>query len=410
LRRWRHNQALPSVYPVQVRAGLAYDERCTKERSFYFYQEQSNMKNIKWKLVALAAAVIVAACGGGETADGPSNKVGITSMVTFGDSLSDVGTYNVGSIAAIGAATGGAGRWTVNNTTGGQVWTERIAALLPVAAPCPAETGLSPNIPGLTGAPIAAKPGCTGYAQGSSRVTSPLGPNSVALQAPPFSQHTLGLTAKPIKDQMAAHLTVAGGSYTGKELVTVLAGANDVFMELAFFGQPGGAATPEAAVTNVATAGATLGQLIKTLVVAKGATHVLVLNLPDMASTPNAKSQTAQIQGLIDAMVNAFNAQLATQLTGVPGVVLVDVYSESKAQLANPAQFGLTNVTTPACGPNALSNPPTSPGTSLVCNASNQIAGDISHYFFADDVHPTPYGHQLLSQLASKLMAQAGWL
>ncbi len=205
-------------------------------------------------------------------------------------------------------------------------------------------------------------------------------------------------------------IAAAGGSYTGHELVTVLAGANDVFMELAFFVQPGGAATPEAAVTNVAMAGATLGQLIKAQVVAKGAKQVLVLNLPDMANTPSAVSQPAEIRGLIDAMVTAFNAQLAAQLAGVPGVVVGDVYAESKAQIANPAQYGLTNVTTPACGPNALSSSPLTPGTSLICNASNQISGDVSRYFFADDVHPTPYGHQLLSQFASKLMAQAGWL
>lgn len=367
------------------------------------------MKDLRWKLAAIAAAVIVAACGGGG-AEPPANKVGITSMVSFGDSLSDLGTFNVGSVAGLGAATGGAGRFTVNSTTGGQVWTERIAALLPVAAPCPAETGLSPNIPGLAGGPITAKPGCTSYAQGSARVTSPLGPNSVALQAAPFGQATLGLTAKPIAAQMAAHLAVAGGSYTGRELVTVLAGANDVFMELAFFGQPGGAATPEAAVTNVATAGATLGQLIKTQVLAKGAKQVLVLNLPDMAGTPSAMAQPVQIRGLIDAMVTAFNAQLAAQLAGVPGVVIGNVYAESKSQLANPAQYGLTNVTTPVCGPNALSPSPTTPGTSLVCNASNQIAGDVSHYFFADDVHPTPYGHQLLSQFAARELARAGWL
>jgi phospholipase/lecithinase/hemolysin len=368
-----------------------------------------DMRDLRWKLAAIAAAVIVAACGGGG-ADGPSNKVSITSMVSFGDSLSDLGTYNVGSIAGLGAATGGAGRWTVNGTTGGQVWTERIAALLPVATPCPAETGLSPNIPGFVGAAVTAKPGCTSYAQGSSRITSPLGPNAVALQAAPFNQVTLGLTAKPVQAQMAAHLAAAGGSYTGHELVTVLAGANDVFMELAFFGQPGGAATPEAAVTNVAMAGATLGQLIKTQVIAKGAKQVLVLNLPDMAGTPSATAQSVQTRGLIDAMVTAFNAQLAAQLAGVPGVVVGDVYAESKAQIANPAQYGLTNVTTPACGPNALSSSPLTPGTSLICNASNQISGDVSRYFFADDVHPTPYGHQLLSQFASKLMAQAGWL
>ena len=70
----------------------------------------------------------------------------------------------------------------------------------------------------------------------------------------------------------------------------------------------------------------------------------------------------------------------------------------------------MTNVTDLSCGPNALSNPPSAPGTSLVCNASNVIKGDVSRYYFADDVHPTPYGHQLLSQFAARAMAQAGWL
>ncbi|MBK9986635.1 MAG: hypothetical protein IPP21_06620 [Betaproteobacteria bacterium] len=142
------------------------------------------MKDIRWKLAALAAAAIVAACGG-ETADGPSNKVGINAMVSFGDSLSDVGSYNVGSIAGLGQATGGAGRFTVNATTGGQIWTERIAALLPVPTTCSAQTGMYPSPQtGLTGAPFTAKSGCFNYAQGGSRVSSPVGVKSVLLQAP----------------------------------------------------------------------------------------------------------------------------------------------------------------------------------------------------------------------------------
>ena len=366
------------------------------------------MKSMKWKLAALAAAAILAACGDNETADGPSNKVGINAMVSFGDSLSDIGSYNVGSIAGLGAATGGAGTFTVNDTTGGQIWTQRIAALLPVATTCAAQTGMSPNIPGLSGASATAKPGCTNYAQGGSRVSNPAGVQSVLLQGPPVNQYNLGFTTKPVVDQMTAHLTAAGGSYTGKELVTVLAGANDVFMELASVAA--GAQTPQTAVTNVATAGATLGGLIKAMVVAKGAKQVLVINMPYVAGTPFGQHLDAQTRGLVDAMTTNFNEQLAAQLAGVPGVVVGDFYSEFKAMLSTPAQYALTNVTTPVCGPNALSNPANVPGTSLICNASNVIQGDISHYAFADDVHPSPYGHQLLSQFASKLMAQAGWL
>jgi outer membrane lipase/esterase len=284
---------------------------------------------------------------------------------------------------------------------------------LPVPTTCAAATGLSPNIPGLVGAPIVTHPGCTNYAQGSARVTNIYSSNSTSLQGTPvYPNGNLGFAALPVQQQMAAHLAAAGGSYTGHELVTVFAGNMDVLMELAFYGQPalGGATTPEAAVVAVATAGATLGQLIKTQVVGKGAKQVLVLNVPFIAGTPFGLSQTAATQGLIDAMTNAFNAQLAAQLAGIPGVLVGDLYTEFKAMVTNPAQFGLSNVTSMACGPNALSNPTTAPGTSLVCNASNQISGDVSHYGFADDVHPTPYGQQLISQLASKVMAQAGWL
>jgi outer membrane lipase/esterase len=366
------------------------------------------MKSMKWKLAALAAAAILAACGDNETADGPSNKVGINAMVSFGDSLSDIGSYNVGSIAGLGAATGGAGRFTVNDTAGGQIWTERIAALLPVPTTCSAQTGMSPNIPGLTGAPATAKPGCTNYAQGGARVSNPVGIQSVLLQGPPVNEVNLGFTTKPVQDQMTAHLTAAGGSYTGKELVTVLAGANDIFIALGSVSA--GLITPEAAVTNVATAGATLGALIKSQVVGKGAKQVLVMNVPDVAVTPFGKHLPATALPLLVAMNQAFNAQLAAQLTGVAGVVLGDAYTESQLIAANPAQYAVSNATTPACGPNALSNPATAPGTSLVCNASNVLKADVSKYYFADDVHPTPYGHQLLSQFASKLMAQAGWL
>lgn len=355
---------------------------------------------------ATTFALLLAACGGG---DNPA-PFKYERLVSFGDSLSDIGTHNVGTIKFLSDNTGGGGRWTTNSPGGGEIWTERLASQIGVSKPCAAETGLAPNIlnpltdePAVIGALTTEHTGCFSYAQGSARVTSPLGPNSLALQA--FGQQTLGLIAKPLVDQLAAHLAASGGSYSGKELVTVLAGANDVFMELSLTAP----SDPAAAVTNVATAGATLGQLIKTQIVAKGAKRVLVLNVPDVAGTPFARSLGAETAGLIDTMVKAFNAQLAAQLQGVPEVRLGDAYSVSKDQLANPSQYGLANVTDVACGPNALSSPSAN-GTSLVCNASNLRVADVSRYQFADDVHPTAYGHMLLTQFAAKELLQAGWL
>jgi phospholipase/lecithinase/hemolysin len=367
--------------------------------------------NFRTPLVAALAVVLLASCGGGGDGD-QSTSFKYDKLVSFGDSLSDLGTFKVGTILALTATQGG-GRWSTSTPAGGDIWVERVASQIAVSKPCSAETGLLPNIPGITGAPVTAQTGCFSYSQGSARITSPLGPNSVALQSIPdqtnggLPTQTLGLMAKPIKDQMAAHLAAAGGSYSGQELVTVLAGANDVFMELSFIGTGLGAATPAGAFANMALSGATLGNLIKTEVLAKGAKRVMVLNIPDVASTPFAKSRELTDPGttaLIDAMVKAFNTQLATALKDVPGVRLGDAYSVSKDQATNPAAYGLTNVTSVACGTNFLN------GSALVCNGSNLIAGDTSRYQFADDVHPTAYGHQLLAQFAIKELAQAGWL
>jgi phospholipase/lecithinase/hemolysin len=59
---------------------------------------------------------------------------------------------------------------------------------------------------------------------------------------------------------------------------------------------------------------------------------------------------------------------------------------------------------------NILATAGNADGSSLVCNSSNLVTGDTSHYLFADDVHPTPFGHKLLAQYATKAMVIAGWL
>jgi phospholipase/lecithinase/hemolysin len=169
------------------------------------------------------------------------------------------------------------------------------------------------------------------------------------------------------------------------------------------------------AVFPMGEAGKQLASYIKTQIVGKGAKYVAVVNLPDVSSTPSATSQSVDTQGLILNMVIYFNTLLASELAGTPGVHIVDSFADMRSQIASPSSYGLSNVTTPACNLNAPANglaSPTKPesGASLVCNAGNLKAGDVSHYLFSDSVHPSPYGYKLLADLVSKNLTQAGWL
>ena len=220
----------------------------------------------------------------------------------------------------------------------------------------------------------------------------------------------------------------------------MLAGGNDVFMNLngvasaaaggsgavagaAFAGwsssvqaavAAGGAAAAgaaqQAAVQGMAQAATDLATDIKTLVLAKGAKHVAVVNLPDVSQTPYVLGLNAASPGtaaLVSTMVTTFNSTLQSALAGLSGVVYIDAYTQGRAQTANPSQYGLTNVTTPACSTTSTANPLA--GSSLTCTAASTIAGDTSHYEYADNVHPTPYGYQLFAQYVSLQLASAGW-
>jgi len=463
------------------------------------------MRQFKILGAALAAALLVAACGNSDDAVVQPTPIQYTSLVSFGDSLSDVGTYKVGTVAYLGGGT-----YSVNGLTGAipsKNWTELIAAQIGVDAPCPAQTGLDGDPAKGFSIPVVEHPECTNYAQGGARVTDPVGPGSA--QAPVNSP--LGQLTVPVVTQIANHLARVG-SFSGTELVTVMAGANDVFRLLddlvakataagtaagsaafvasltsqlaadataptaatdissafiqakqagaddqtavlaafqaaaadgsalaydALTKAAGGDLSGIYAVTSVATntanaagaaagaayaqnngaaqavqpmgeAGKQLADYIKSQIVGKGAKYVAVLNMPDVSSTPALNAQSPETRGLVLNMVIWFNEVLANELQGVAGVRVIDAFTESRNQIADPASAGISNVTGTACNltmpiPNAL-------GSSLVCNASNLNPGDVSHYMFSDTVHPTPYGYQMLADLVTKNLRQAGWL
>lgn len=456
------------------------------------------MQYTKFALAALTAAVL-AGCGGSGGGD-QTLKVKYTAQVSFGDSLSDVGSYAVGTVAALkgGKFTINGDNTAINPELTGKNWTEHLAAQFGLPAPCAAETGLEGNAAQGFSVARVKKAGCFGYAMGGSRVTNPVGPNNK------LTGSALGALTVPVTTQIANHLAASGGKFSGTEVVFVMAGGNDLLFQLgslqaaataagtaagsATFAstlipllaagatnpatagaaitaavrtasaapgattttivqaavgtaavQPGNSAVASAAVygpmvataqtaataagakagadyaaangpalvTAMGAAGTELVALVKDQIIAKGATHVVVNNLPDVANTPSGLSKDASTKALINAMVSAFNTQIKSGLAANDKVLLVDVFAVSNDQATNPGPYGLTNVKEPACDLTAAKNPL---GSSLVCNGSNLIAGDVSHYSYADDVHPSPFNNLLLARYVAKDMVTRGWL
>lgn len=352
--------------------------------------------------LGLVAAAVLAACGGGNEAGDQSPRVAYSHVVSFGDSLSDVGSYKVSGIAAAGG-----GKFTVNGGDD-RIWVERLAAQLGVAAPCAAQTGLNAIEAVVQFPPVPATDhsGCYAYAQGGARVTQPVGPGNVLLfnpQNPATYGNAIGALTRPLADQVTGHLAAGGGQFAADELVTVMAGGNDTIMAVATFGATVAAggdanAAAAAALASVTTAATELVALIKGPILSGGAQRVVVVNLPDLSQTPAYAGQDAAVVGLVAQLVQAFNTTLATGLGSDARLLLVDAYTTDRDQNAHPAQYALSNVTEPACGETA----------SLTC--TQQTAQGTTGYKYADGVHPTPYGHQLLTQLIALNMAQRGWL
>jgi len=351
------------------------------------------MKHLRLWPVAVAVGLLLTACGGGGDGD-QSQRVSYGKLVSFGDSLSDVGSYATAGVKAMGG-----GRFTVNGT-GNQIWVERLAAQAGLAAPCAAVTGLtSTGDAAALAQSRASHSGCYGYAQGGAMVTNPHGPGNSAL-----GDETGALT-EPVASQVANHLSASGDSFAASDLVTVLAGANDLFIALATYqatvaggGNANTAATT--AVTSMATAATQLATLITEQMIAKGAQRVVVAQVPDVSQTPMAVAKGTAAQGLILTLVQTFNNTLTSALKNKSQVLVVDSFAVNQDQIANPAQYELSNVKNKAC----------TTKSSLLCSSATLVTGDSSRYLFADDVHPTPYGHKLLAQLVAIRMAQRGWL
>jgi outer membrane lipase/esterase len=376
----------------------------------------------------LLSGLLVAGCGGGATAD-TTPKVAITSVKVFGDSLQDSGTFGF--------------KFTVQAATN-PIYVERIAANYGKTL-CNFFKATYDTSGNVTGFVVNTAAGCTNFAAGGGRITY-TGTGGAA------SPLTIGT-------QMATY--AAAGSYTASDLVIVDGGGNDsadlvgAYLAItkdaaaSFKGLLGtlltttqiNTALAGGATTTAAIGGTYMTALadkfyasIKTNVLDKGATHVVVLNIPDITFTPRFQmvldsisaaygggtagaTARAQSQALFQSWITAYNTELAAKLAGNDGVIVIDFYKAFQDQVATPAQFGLTNVTTPACpiagvGSDGLPTYsfPACTDTALSATTGKTSTDWWKSYAFSDSFHPTPYGHQLTQQLIAKSLAIKGWL
>lgn len=395
------------------------------------------MKNIRWKLAALGAAVIVAACGGGG-AEPPSSRAGIKSVKVMGDSLADSGVF-------LGIP--GFGRlFSVENSASepNTLWTERIAASLGVPTLC--------NVYKYTGTTFIANPvaGCTSYGVGGGRINNPASD---------------GGTASPVSILKQLQDAGAASNYAATDLLLIDGGGNDAadlvgaYLKAATDGGVAYAALlssvlPPATVATTLAGGAagaaqagglymtaladTFFAAIKTNALDKGARQVAVMNMLGITNTPRFQmvldsiaaasgggaagaTARAQAEGLFRSWVVAFNQELAGKFAGDSRVTVVDAFTTFDDQVAHPAQYGLTNVKTPACpitgvGADGLPTYTFQTCTAAALSAQTPPAGATGGadwwkgYLFSDGFHPTPYGFELLGQLVSRSLATAGWL
>ena len=370
---------------------------------------------------ALFAACMLAACGGGGADTTPIAKV--TSVKVMGDSLSDSGTYGF-KFTVQGSAGTGAGS--------SAIWPERIATSYGQTL-CSHYTS--------SGTTFTTNAACGNYAVGGGRinyVAAPTSPSSVTQQikdagSAGFNSGDLVLIdggANDMADLIGSYLKAGGDSgqaYAGL-LTTVL---DPAAVRTAMASGPSGMAQIGGAYAK--TLAAQFANTIKTNVRDKGAIRVAVLNVPAITKTPRFQmvlgsvaqakgaEAAAQAEALFDGWVKAFNAQLTASLAADERVTVVDFYTSMKDQAEHPAQYQLANVSKAACPATGVGSDGLPTYTFATCTATSLSAmtppaGAVGGadwwkgYGFSDSFHPTPYAHQLMGQLVSRSLSQAGWL
>jgi len=261
-------------------------------------------------------------------------------MVVFGDSLSDSGNAAI----AVGSdptqvITGNtyvpSQPYASGTFSNGPVWASDVAAALSV-----------PLQPSLAGG--------TNFAIGGATTGGP-SPTSLLAQA-------------------SQYLTSTGGVASLTALYVIEGGGNDARVALSAIVGGGNAQTIIA--TTAASFASNIGTIVSELKTG-GAGQIVVWDTPNLGLTPAITANGPVASFLGTSLATQMNLALATALAGDTGVSIFDIFGLGTAIAANPAAFGLVNVTD-ACG--APSN-----------------ACDPATAEYWDGIHPTATAHMLIA-------------
>ena len=314
---------------------------------------------IKSRVAALVASVFAA------SASVDTQAAQFSSVVVFGDSLSDAGYYR-GFLASLGLPAAQMGRFSTNP---GPVWSELISQYYGIA-PAPSNAG-----------------GAI-YAQGGARVALTPG------ITPP------GLAERPVSTQITEYLSSRSGAADPNALYTVWAGGNDFFVNQSLL-QAGQITAAQFQANILAAATAEVQQTSRLF--QAGARHVMVVLNYDGAMTPAALTLDAATRAGITQLTAGGNT---TILAGFASAgmrpIIADLFSLFNEIRANPSAFGFTNITGVACGP----FPPASSSSSLFCLVGQNVAPNAQNTFLFADAsgHLTTAGHRVVFQFANALI------
>jgi phospholipase/lecithinase/hemolysin len=304
-----------------------------------------------------------------------------SAIYAFGDSLSDAGNLSITTTLALATQPVSPpyfkeqyGPISGNVFSNGPTWVQDLSIAL----------GLGTLAPSLAAG--------TDFAFGGAETGStPQNGGNVQIQA-------LSLSAQLTQFQTGVPKPSANALYT------VSIGGNDLLEILATAGL-----TPQQQTADVNAAVANEIAFVNQLV-GGGAKNLLVLDVPDLGKTPDvtlglvngSNTPSPGLDAEASQLSSAYNTALTSQLAIIAGaaavnVQVVDTFALLNNAFADPAAFGLTNVTAPVWSGNFTS---ASSGTLAVSGAAAQ-----DQSLFWDKLHPTETGHQAIADMAEQQLS-----